>query len=426
MAQAARPVGQHTPPKAVPAQNPNIALIAQAEAAIDKQDWATAEKLLNNAINAGEHSAHAYSDLGYVLHATGRKPEAIEAYRKAVAADPTVFETTLSLGLLLAGQGQTEEAATFLRKATALTPAGSAGKQKLKAWLALARVLAAKDPPAAIDAYRQVLVLDPSEADAHLELGDLLAKTGDTAAAEKELMKAAEMAPTNSDPVALLANLYMSTNRLPDAEAALRKFLALNPQSANGHLQLARVLRAENRDSDALPELQRVLEIHPGDNDALLELAALQAAGKHYEDAAASYRALIAASSRDATLHYELGRMLLHQLKYPEAQDELLKAVNLKPDYVDAWFELAEAESGLKNYPAALRALDYRAKYQPENAGTLYLRATCLDSLKDFKTATQFYKKFLEASAGRFPDEEWKARHRLIAIDPESREKNRK
>jgi len=424
-AQTAKPAGQHKPTPA-PAQNPVSSALAQAEAAIDKQDWPTAERLLNEAVAAGEHSARAYSDIGYVLHATGRAPEAIEAYRKAVDAAPNVFETVLSLGLLLAGQGQWDDAARFLRKATGLTPASHPDAGRAKAWLALGRVLAAKDPQAAMDAYQKAIVLDPGNADAHLELGDLRARSGDTTGAEQELLKAAELAPKNPDPLAALANLYMSVNRLPEAEACLRKFLALSPESVNGHLQLARVLRAQNKNDGALPELQKVLELHPGDIDALRELAALQADGKQYDAAVASYRALLAAAPRDATLHFELGRVLLHQLNWSAAQEELAKAVNLKPDFGDAYYELAVAANGNKNYAVAVKALDYRAKYLPENAGTFFLRATCFDQLRDFKSASEYYKKFLESSGGRFPDEEWKARHRLIAIDPESREKNRK
>jgi hypothetical protein len=62
--------------------------------------------------------------------------------------------------------------------------------------------------------------------------------------------------------------------------------------------------------------------------------------------------------------------------------------------------------------------LDARAKYLPEVPGTYFLRATAFDSLRDYKQASQNYHQFLVVAAGRFPDEEWKAKHRLIAIEP--------
>ena len=40
-----------------------------------------------------------------------------------------------------------------------------------------------------------------------------------------------------------------------------------------------------------------------------------------------------------------------------------------------------------------------------------------------FAEAEENYKAFLAASKGEFPDDEWKARHRLMAIEPEARGK---
>ena len=74
-----------------------------------------------------------------------------------------------------------------------------------------------------------------------------------------------------------------------------------------------------------------------------------------------------------------------------------------------------------KNYQLSLQALDVRVRFVPESPGTLYLRATNLDNLHLFKEASEYYKTFLQAAAGQFPELEWKARHRLQAIDPKSR-----
>jgi hypothetical protein len=62
--------------------------------------------------------------------------------------------------------------------------------------------------------------------------------------------------------------------------------------------------------------------------------------------------------------------------------------------------------------------LEARAKFLPEAPGTYFLRATAYDSLRDYPHAAENYHQFLETAKGRFPDEEWKARHRLIAIEP--------
>jgi tetratricopeptide (TPR) repeat protein len=109
----------------------------------------------------------------------------------------------------------------------------------------------------------------------------------------------------------------------------------------------------------------------------------------------------------------------MHQLKYPEAQAELLKAVQLKPNVAEAYFDLGYAAQQNKNYELVIRALDARAKLQPETPATYFLRATAYDSLRMYKPAAENYKLFLAAAGGKFPDQEFQARHRLKAILPD-------
>jgi hypothetical protein len=49
---------------------------------------------------------------------------------------------------------------------------------------------------------------------------------------------------------------------------------------------------------------------------------------------------------------------------------------------------------------------------------TYFLRATAYDNLHDVKNAAKYYHQFLDVAGGKFPNQEWQARHRLIAIEP--------
>src|ERR1035441_2901947 len=75
--------------------------IAQAEDAIQKNDFAAAETLLKKAIDKDPKNYQAWFDLGFVLNRLGRTEESIHAYRQSVAAKPDVFESNLNLGLML-------------------------------------------------------------------------------------------------------------------------------------------------------------------------------------------------------------------------------------------------------------------------------------------------------------------------------------
>jgi len=135
-------------------------------------------------------------------------------------------------------------------------------------------------------------------------------------------------------------------------------------------------------------------------------------------DAEKMYRSLVSARPEDAELHRGLGESLLRQKKFAEAQQEFLTAVKIKPDAAQAYGDLAFTANENHDYALAIKALDARVKYLPEIPITYFLRASAYDHLKDVKKASANYRLFLEGANGKYPDQEWQAKHRLIALEP--------
>jgi tetratricopeptide (TPR) repeat protein len=395
-----------------------VPAVIQAEKAIEIRDFVTAENKLKRVVSDDDQNYRAWFDLGYVYTATKRDAEAIAAYRKSIAAKPDLFETNLNLGILL-GEAGSPEAETYLRAATTLKPSDSPEQGHERAWLSLAHVLESKNPQDAVDAYREAAKLEPGDAEPHLAAGLLLEKQNRLADAEHEYQRVVETNPKSIEGMAGLVNVYAKTQRLPEAEKMLRRYIELNPQNQTAHLQLGRVHAARGDLADARAEYEIALKLAPGDLQAQRELAALDLAADHYEEAAQRYRALVARKPADPELHYALGNALMLARDFPAAQRALLETLKFKPDLAQAYGDLALVASENKQYELAIHALDARAKFLPETPGTYFLRATSYDNVKAFKQAAQNYRQFLEAAQGKYPDQEWQARQRLIAIDPE-------
>jgi predicted Zn-dependent protease len=137
-------------------------------------------------------------------------------------------------------------------------------------------------------------------------------------------------------------------------------------------------------------------------------------------DAAGSdklYAELLAASPDDPALLVAHGQNLTRQLKFAEALAAFDKATRLDPANGDGWSGLAFAASKTAQPSVTLHALTMRSKYLPEVPGTYFLWATAYDSLHDKVAAAAYYHHFLESSAGKFPDQEWQARHRLVLLE---------
>jgi len=395
--------------------------IAQAEADIQKKDFAAAEPLLKKALEKDPNNFLAWFDLGFVLNGLDRKDESIAAYRKSVAAKPDVFESNLNLGLMLA-RSNNPEAEVFLRAATTLKPTDHVEEGQARAWLALARLLENKKPDEALQDYHKAAELTPKDPEPHLSAGLLDERQKQYSDAEAEYRQVLALDPRSTEAAIGLTNIFMKSNRLADAEPLLRRLAAERPDDAGIHLQLGRVLDAEDKKDDAIAELQIAVKLAPSDVDAQREIAVLYASTGKNDLAEKMYRGLVAAQPNDPEVHRGLGKALLLQKKFPEAQQEFLVALRLKRDSPDVYIDLAFAASENKNYELAVRALNGRTVLNAEMPPIcFFLRASAYDHLHDYKQAALDYHQFLNVAQGKFPDQEWQATHRLIAIEPKKR-----
>ena len=391
--------------------------LTQAEAAIEKKDYAGAEPLLKKVVTTQPANYQAWFDLGFVYNALDQPSDSISAYRQSVAAKPDVFESNLNLGLMLVKNKQ-PGAEEFLKAATTLKPTSHVDQSRATAWLALAHVIEDKDPDQAIEAYHQAAALLPKDPEPRLSAGLLLEKQNKFSDAEEQYKQALALDPSSSDALVGLANIYMRGKRFPEAEESLKKVVAQRPNDPVAHVQLGRVLAADQKYDDAIAELQLGLKLAPNDPNAQRDLAEIYVNAGKFSEAEALYRTLLATQPRDADLHYRLGQALMKLKMFPDAEQEFLATVKFKPDWGAAYGDLAVAANENKNYAMAIRALDARAKFLPEIPVGYFLRATAYDHLRDYHQAAANYHLFLQVAAGKYPDQEWQARHRLIAIEP--------
>src|SRR5438270_5397731 len=181
-AQTGKAVRHHKVAVEDPSSPPEL---TQAESAIEKKDYATAEPLLKKVVERDGNNYAAWFDLGFLYNALGQSEESIAAYRKSVAAKPDVFESNLNLGLQLAKAGL-PDAEHFLRAATGLKPTSHVDEGQARAWLSLAHVLESSKPDEAVSAYHQAAGLLPKDAEPYLSSGLLLEKQNKFSDAEQE------------------------------------------------------------------------------------------------------------------------------------------------------------------------------------------------------------------------------------------------
>jgi len=419
---------------ATAANSQTPAPLVDAEARLAAGEYQGSLALLNPYLSAHPEDARGQFDRGYAEDALNHTQAAEEDYRKAIALDPRQFESRLALGLLLAARSAADpaaaaEARTQLQAATGLQPEPPNPGAEGQAYRALARLIYKSEPEAARQALLAALKLTPETLADTLLTAEIAEAAGDPETAEQAyrgvLASSGGSAAAAGDSQAVLqattglAHLLIQAQKYPEAELILRRALTHNAADPVLNSQLARVLMAEDKPQDAIAVLESLHAAQPGDRNVTRMLADLDTQSGQAAKADPLYVALMNNSglaAPDESLLAARGDNLVRQQRFQDAVLVLQQATKLDPQDGNAWSSLAFAASEDHQPKMVLDALEMRSKVMPETPATYFLAATAWDTLHQTKHAVEMYKQFLAVAGGKFPDEEWQAKHRLVAL----------
>jgi Tfp pilus assembly protein PilF len=406
-------------------------LVADAESALEHGDYAGAETKLVPVAAAHPKDARVQYDLGFAADHNNHDDVAVKAYAAAITADDSTIEPKLALGLLEARDGKTKEAHEHLQSAA--NTQAAAAPLRARAFRALASLDDGENPIAAQSELLEALKLSP-ETPADVLLGAELAEQMDEPAiAETAYRRALTQTPGDAEVSAGLARTLMQQKKLSDADTVVTDALKLHPGDPRLVAQAVPIYLAEgdaakNRAGALVPMIEGLRKSDPkfAANDEMTRvLAHLYEAQGDEAHAEGLYLELVKKTPNDPALLDDLGSAEVRLEKYAQAEAVLAKAFGMRKEFDDddAWAETAEhlafAASKNKDPQTSLRALAAREAVVPSDASSLFLEAISHDALRQNKDAITSYKAFLAESGGKFPDQEFEARHRLVALQNE-------
>ncbi|HXE09226.1 MAG TPA: tetratricopeptide repeat protein [Acidobacteriaceae bacterium] len=357
------------------------------------------------------------------------------AYRAAIAADANFAPPHVALGLLLARNGHSADARAEFDAALALTNIAAPLKARAlraRARLELSGDLAHSlppDPTAASADLLAALKLVPEQPEDILLSAQIAEATPDLPAAERAYRRYLALPGNAAEPAATaaLAHLLLIQRHPADAEALLDPAHAAHPDNPAFTAQLAQAWIDSGDPSKiarAVPLVESLHTANPSNAAVTRLLARVYVATGQQEKADPLYAGLIARDPKpsDPTLATDYADLLIRQHRPAEAE-KLLKQALANPhsyatpaDEADAALHLAFAAQDIDDPKTTLQALALSATLQPPSPPALFLEATANDALHQSSQAVENYKKFLAASAGKYPDQESQARQRLAAL----------
>ncbi len=211
-----------------------------------------AERLYRGHLKSNSRHTGALQGLGIVLAQQGNYNDAVVLLRQALDSRPGTVELHCNLGVALLTLERGEEAAEHFAKALALNPQLAEAHNGLG--LAEAQLGRREE---ALGHLRRAVAIRPDFAEAHANIGLALRELGRYEEARAAGEKAIATSPNNPVLYVELGKVYAEQGDLETAAAIYERALNVAPMRADIHRQLAQVKQYTNDD----PHLARMLAL---------------------------------------------------------------------------------------------------------------------------------------------------------------------
>jgi tetratricopeptide (TPR) repeat protein len=237
-----------------------------------QQQFEDAAAAFRSAFELDTENVWAQQNLAQSLIKLGRRDEALREYRRVLAIKPRFGLAWLGLGQLLEQTGRKTEAEDCYRQALANRVHQASDLTTLarfcyrRGWF-----------EAAATNFDGAIKLSPSDATLHVEAGQNLAALGRHAEAMQHYAEAIQLSPDLMQAHFLYGTELGRSGKPAEAAEQFREALRMVPDLVEAHLNLGLALVNENKYSDALAQFEQVLQRNPTNAMALRYAQALRA-----------------------------------------------------------------------------------------------------------------------------------------------------
>jgi predicted O-linked N-acetylglucosamine transferase (SPINDLY family) len=210
--------------------------------------------------------------------------------------------------------------------------------------------------------YLQTLQADPSHADAHCNLGTILAKQNRAEEAVARYRQALHRRPDHAEAHYNLGNALRKLGRLAEAVTSYREALRVTPERMSVHYNLGLALADLGQPAAAVAAFREAVRLQPDSPETYLHLARLLQWQGQAEEALACCDRFVQLKPDDSRGHNNLGLALASLGRLDEAMAALRTAVRLQPDYAEAYNSLGltaemqgRRDQAVEYYEQALR-----------------------------------------------------------------------
>lgn len=248
--------------------------------------------------------------------------------------------------------------------------------------------------------YRQILGVDPGQADTLHLYGILMIQTGRVEPGLAMVDRALAILPAFVDAHFNRAMALMSLGRLEEALEGFNRTLALRRDHLGALYSRALALAQLRRFEDALAGFDRFLAIQPQNMDALLNRGVTLDKLGRPAAALEMFDRVLALQPQDAQAQFNRGGVLKQLGRLEEAETSFARALTLQPRWPDALVNHGVTLKMLGRPAEALEDYERALAIAPNHAAALISRGAARVDLGRFGEALSDYDRVLTSDPG--------------------------
>lgn len=332
----------------------------------DQKRFALAEDMIRQAISAHPSAAQFHNNLGAVCEAQGKLEQAEACYRKAIELNPDYAEAHNNLGNVFHALGRPGDAVTAYRQAIKLR------SNYVNAFNNLGSVLSKQNELVEAEAcFRQALALLPDHPLMLKNLAETLVAQGRLQEAEQYYRNSALQESGERNIWLGWADLLCRYRKRDEAAACLSRQLETDGENPELLRALGNIYSESGRLDKAIPHFSKLAELQPDNYELLTRLGnAFKEYGMCFYDENKKkpliekslmvfQKALQLQDSAEAINN--VGSALLELESLEEAAACFKRAIELKPDLIEAYFnrglvfeKMGDAEEAYRHFQHVL------------------------------------------------------------------------
>ncbi len=352
-------------------------------------DYKGAIERCKKAIEMEPDFSFPYILWGEILNEMGDNKGGIEKIKKAIEIDPNEEKAYIRWGNILNQLGDNKGAIEKYKKVIEINP----NEEKTYFnWGEILKQLG--DNKGAIEKYKKVIEINPNQEKAYLNWGNILRQSGDDKGAIEKYQKAIDINPNEEKTYLILGITLLDLKDTKSAIEKYKKAIEINPNYTDAYLQWGDILKQLGDTKGAIEKYKKVIEIEPDHLSVYLVLYDLIKNLDNKKSIIEKLKKIIEVNPpKNAETYLSWGNALLNLINdYKGASDAYKKAIEINPNYFEAYDNLGWSLYELGDYSNAILNFKKALEINPDHANAYLNWGNALEGLGDKKTAFEKYR----------------------------------